>query len=65
MVEATTDTSATSYGHYQHTGALFEINLNEIEAHNAASFGSNDEYYKDNLNDDDEDDQIYNFIQKQ
>ena len=62
MVEATTDTSATSYGHYQHTGAPFEINLNEMEAQNAASYGSNSGYYKDNLNDDEQDDHIYNFI---
>ena len=68
MVEATTDTSATSYGHYLNTGAPFEINLNETEAHNAASYGSRNAYYdKENLNDDDDDqnDQIYNFIQKQ
>ena len=56
MVEATPNTSATSYGHYRQEGAHFEINLNEMEAQNAASYGSNDGYYKDNFNDDDEDD---------
>ena len=53
MVEATTDTSATSYGFDQHNGAPFEINLNEVEAQNAASYGSNNGFDKDDDEDDD------------